>query len=416
VKKAIAMCLVLLTLVAVSSFAQKKQLGPLLVFNNWSSDSEIGALNVIRNAFQAQGGTWNDITIAHNTGADIPLINMITGGNPPDVFINNNVKLRRDLMQRGLLADLTAYYKSLNLDKVLPQACKDVMMVDGKVVTAPIAIHIVGTIFWNTAVAKKAGVDPRSWKNLDAMFADFPKIRKAGVIPLAIGAQPWQLEYLLGSCIVYYSGDLYDKVFGLNPDKAAFNSPAMRQALALFRRIQQEADPGAANRNWNDTTALVIRGDALMQFHGDWMKGEFAAAKKVLGKDYDTMLPPGTKGVQVTIDAETFLKPSDPIKQNSEEAFFSIMLQRDITEKFSIIKGCTPVRLDATAGIDKHAKMVLATIADPKFGHPVRNITMDDDFAGAYMALADGFWNTPSMTADQFIKELQDKYDEILGK
>lgn len=415
-KKAIAMCLVLLTLVAVSSFAQKKQLGPLLVFNNWSSDSEIGALNVIRNAFQAQGGTWNDITIAHNTGADIPLINMITGGNPPDVFINNNVKLRRDLMQRGLLADLTAYYKSLNLDKVLPQACKDVMMVDGKVVTAPIAIHIVGTIFWNTAVAKKAGVDPRSWKNLDAMFADFPKIRKAGVIPLAIGAQPWQLEYLLGSCIVYYSGDLYDKVFGLNPDKAAFNSPAMRQALALFRRIQQEADPGAANRNWNDTTALVIRGDALMQFHGDWMKGEFAAAKKVLGKDYDTMLPPGTKGVQVTIDAETFLKPSDPIKQNSEEAFFNIMLQRDITEKFSIIKGCTPVRLDATAGIDKHAKMVLATIADPKFGHPVRNITMDDDFAGAYMALADGFWNTPSMTADQFIKELQDKYDEILGK
>jgi hypothetical protein len=57
-------------------------------------------------------------------------------------------------------------------------------------VTAPIAIHIVGTIFWNTAVAKKAGVDPKSWKNLDAMFADFPKIRKAGVIPLAIGARP----------------------------------------------------------------------------------------------------------------------------------------------------------------------------------------------------------------------------------
>jgi glucose/mannose transport system substrate-binding protein len=415
-KKAFGLCLVLLTCIAVSSFAQKKQLGPLLVFNNWSSDSEIGALNVIRNAFQAQGGTWNDITIAHNTGADIPLINMITGGNPPDVFINNNVKLRRDLMQRGLLADLTAYYKSLNLDKVLPQACKDVMMVDGKVVTAPIAIHIVGTIFWNTSVAKKAGVDPKSWKNLDAMFADFPKIRKAGVIPLAIGAQPWQLEYLLGSCIVYYSGDLYDKVFGLNPDKAAFNSPAMRQALALFRRIQQEADPGSANRNWNDTTALVIRGDALMQFHGDWMKGEFAGAKKVLGVDYDTMLPPGTKGVQVTIDAETFLKPSDPIKQNSEEAFFNIMLQKDITEKFSIIKGCTPVRLDATASIDKHAKMVLATIADPKFGHPVRNITMDDDFAGAYMSLADSFWNTPGMTADQFIKELQDKYDEILGK
>ena len=224
-KKAIALCLVLLALIAVSGFAQTKPIGDLLVFNNWSSDAEIGALNVIRNAFQAQGGKWNDITIAHDTGASIPLINMLTGGNPPDVFIENNVTLRRDLIKRGMLADLTAYYKSLNLDKVLPQACKDVMSVDGQVVTAPIAIHIVGTIFWNTAAAKKAGVDPRSWKNLDAMFADFPKIRKAGLIPLAIGAQKWQLDYLLGSCIVYYSGDLYDNVFGLQSRQGGVRLP-----------------------------------------------------------------------------------------------------------------------------------------------------------------------------------------------
>ena len=59
---------------------------------------------------------------------------------------------------------------------------------------------------------------------------------------------------------------------------------------------------------------------------------------------------------------------------------------------------------------------LLIAIADPKFGHPVRNITMDNDFAGAYRDLADRFWNTPGMTADQFIKELQQKYDEILGK
>ena len=415
-KKTIGFCLVFLAVFAATGFSQSKPLGDLLVFNNWSSDAEIGALNVIRNEFQRQGGKWNDITIAHDTGATIPLINMLTGGNPPDVFIENNVTLRRDLIKRGMLADLTAYYKSLNLDKVLPQACKDVMMVDGQVVTAPIAIHIVGTIFWNTAAAKKAGVDPRSWKNLDAMFADFPKIRKAGLIPLAIGAQKWQLEYLLGSCIVYYSGNLYDSVFGLNPNKAAFDSKEMRAALALFRRIQKEADPGSANRNWNDTTAMVIRGDALMQLHGDWMKGEFAGAKKQLGVDYDTMLPPGTNGIQVTIDAETFLKPTSEVKKNTEEAFFKIMLQKDITEKFSIIKGCTPVRLDASAGIDKHAKMVLAALGKTGYGHPVRNITMNNDFAGAYSDLADSFWNTPDMTADEFIKDLQQKYDDVFMK
>ncbi len=415
-KKAFAVSLVFLAIFGASSFAQAKPLGALLVFNNWSADAEIGALNVIRTEFQKEGGTWNDITIAHDTGASIPLINMLTGGNPPDVFIENNVNLRRDLIKRGMLADLTDYYNSLHVDKFLPQAVKDVMMVDGRVVSAPLTIHIVGTIFWNTAAAKKAGVNPRSWKNLDDMFADFPKIRKAGIIPLAIGAQKWQEDYLLGSCIVYYSGDLYDRIFGLHPDKAAFDSPDMRKALALFRRIQQEADPGSANRNWNDTTAMVIRGDALMQFHGDWMKGEFNAAGKKMGVDYDAMFPPGSKGVQVTIDEETFLKPSTDVKKSSEEAFFKIMLQKDITERFSVIKGSTPVRLDASVGIDKYAKGVLAALNNPRFGHPVRNITMDNDFAGAYEDITDQFWNTPTMSADEYIKDLQQKYDEILGK
>ena len=101
------------------------------------------------------------------------------------------------------------------------------------------------------------------------------------------------------------------------------------------------------------------------------------------------------------------------IKKNSQELFFKIMLTKEITEQFSIIKGCTPVRLDATKGIDKHAKMVLEGLGKANFGHPVRNITMDNDYAGAYENLCDAFWNTPTMTADEFIKELQQEYDSI---
>jgi glucose/mannose transport system substrate-binding protein len=406
--------LVLLAL-AVPGFAQKKALGDLLVFNNWSAASEIGALNVVRGAFQAQGGIWNDITIAHDTGASIPLINMVTGGNPPDVFIENNVSLRRQMMKQGLLADLTSFYNASGADKFIPKAAKDAMVVDGKVVSIPLGIHIVGTMFYNIAAAKKAGVDPKSWKTVDAMFADFPKIRKAGLLPLVVGAQKWQEDYLLGALVAQVDGQVYDDVFGLTPKKASIDSKGMRDALALFRKIQQESDPGAANRNWNDTTALVIRGDALMQFHGDWMKGEFIGAKKVLGVDYDTFFLPGAKGVVVTVDEETFLKPNNDTKKNTQELLAGIMLQKDITEKFAAIKGSTPIRTDATANVDKHAKMVLAALSDPKLGHPVRNITMDNDFAGAFEDVTDQFWNTPSMTADQYIKALQASFDQVFN-
>lgn len=414
--KAVVFGTVLAAVVVASSFAQQKPLGELVVFNNWSSAAELGALNVIRTAFQGQGGIWKDITIAHDTGASIPLINMLTGGNPPDVFIENNVGLRRELMKQGLLHDFTAYYNSLNIDKYVPPAVKDAMVVDGKVLSAPLGIHIVGTVFWNIAAAKKAGVNPKSWKSLEAMFADFPKIRKAGLIPLAIGAQKWQLEYLLGSMMVQVSGKLYDDICGLEPRKATIDSKEMRQALAYFRRIQKEADAGSANRNWNDTTNLVMRGDALMQLHGDWMKGEFLAAKKKLGTDFDTMLVPGAAGVQVTVDEETFLKPANEVKKNSIEALFKIMMTKSITENFSVIKGSTPVRLDATKGIDKHAKLVLAALKKPNFGHPVKNITMDNDWAGAFADLTDAFWNTPEMTADQFISQAQGKFDEVFKK
>ena len=411
-KKALVLSAALALTIGVGYAAQQK-LGELVVFNNWSSPAELGALNVVRTAFQAQGGVWKDITVAHDTGASIPLINMLTGGNPPDVFIESNVQLRRELLKQGLLRDFTSYYNTLGVNKYIPPAVKDAMTVDGKVVSAPLAVHIVGTLFWNMPAAKKAGVNPASWTTLDQMFADFPKIKKAGLVPLAIGAQKWQLDYLLGSMVVQVSGKLYDDLFGLKPNRASIDSKEMRQALAYYRKIQQNADPGSANRNWNDTTAMVIRGDALMQIHGDWMKGEFLAAKKKLGTDFNTRLIPGAAGVQVTVDEETFLNPKTPEKKAAQEALFKTMLQKNITERFSIIKGSTPVRIDASGGIDKHAKMVLASIAKPGFGHPVRNITMDPDWAGAYADLADAFWNTPTMTADDFIAQLQAKYDEV---
>ena len=99
-----------------------EDLGEVLVFINWSSEAEIGALNEIKTRFEAKGGVWKDFAIAHDTGASIPLINMITGGNPPDVFFEANVRNRRDFLKRGLIHDFTEFYNSMNIEDHLPQA------------------------------------------------------------------------------------------------------------------------------------------------------------------------------------------------------------------------------------------------------------------------------------------------------
>ncbi|GAK50272.1 probable binding protein component of ABC sugar transporter [Candidatus Moduliflexus flocculans] len=385
----------------------------LLVYINWSSNAEIGAVNQIKTRFVERGGIWSDFTIAHDTGASVALINMITGGNPPDVFILANQRERREYLKRGLINDFTEYYKTMNIDDKLPKAVKDAVAVDGIVTSAPLAVHIDATLFYNKQVAADCGIDPTVWKSLDDMFNDFDKIKAKGYIPLAIGGQKWQIGYLFHAMAAHVSGELYDSVWSYQPKREALSSPEMRELLAVMRRIQQNTDEGSPNRNWNDTTNLVITGKALMQIHGDWMKGEFIAAGKKIGEDYDSMIVPGSKGVVVTIDEWSFLAPKTEAKAKAQNLLFDVVYDKDTQIAFSSIKGCTPARLDAAEGVDKHAKMVLDILKDPTFQHANPHIGSDEDWNNAIWDIVDVYWNTPNMSADEAIKQLEAQYDLI---
>ena len=389
-----------------------EDLGEVLIFINWSSDSEIGALNEIKTRFEARGGVWTDFAIAHDTGANVSLINMITGGNPPDVFMEANMRLRRDFLKRGLIHDFTALYKTMNIADQLPQAVQEAIAVDGVVTSAPLAIHIDGTLFYNKHVAADCGIDPEAWTSLDDMFNDFDAIRAKGYIPLAIGGQKWQIGYLFHAMAAHVSGELFDSIWSYEPKREALSSPEMRELLAIMRRIQENTDEGSPNRNWNDTTNLVITGKALMQFHGDWMKGEFVAAGKEIGVDYDSMIAPGSKGVSVTVDEWQFLTPKTEQKEKALNALFEVVYDKEQQEAFSRIKGCTPIRLDATEGVDKHAQMVLEILKDPEFQHPNPHIGTDDDWSNAIWDIIDFYWNS-DMSADEAIKQLEDQFDLI---
>jgi glucose/mannose transport system substrate-binding protein len=386
--------------------------GELLVYINWSSNAEIGAVNQIKTRFVAQGGVWADFTIAHDTGASVALINMITGGNPPDVFILSNVRERREFLKRGLIRDFTEFYKTMKVDDQLPKAVRDAIAVDGIVTSAPLAVHIDGTLFYNKQVAADCGVDPTAWKSLDDMFNDFDKIKAKGYIPLAIGGQKWQIGYLFHALAAHVSGELFDSVWSYEPKREALSSPEMREVLSIMRRIQKNTDPGSPNRNWNDTTNLVITGKALMQIHGDWMKGEFVGAGKQIGVDYDSMLIPGSKGVAVTIDEWSILAPKTEQKAQAENLLFDVVYNKEVQEAFSRIKGCTPIRLDATEGVDKHAKMVLEILKDPKIQHANPHIRSDEDWNNAIWDIIDVYWNS-AMSADEAIKQLENQFDLI---
>ena len=90
----------------------------------------------------------------------------------------------------------------------------------------------------------------------------------------------------------------------------------MEKAFATLRQVQKYIDKDSANRDWNLATAMVIKGEAAMQFMGDWAKGEFIAAGKVPGKDYVCIAAPGTKGAfTFNIDSFIMFKQKDAARR-----------------------------------------------------------------------------------------------------
>ena len=385
-----------------------------VVYTNWSHTSEEAALKVLRDAWETQGHKWKDLAIAHDSGVNVSLINMITGGNPPTIFMNSDPGLIRDMVKQGLGLPLTKLYMDNGVVQHLPAAVLKNITVDGEIMKAPVTLHIDGMIYYNKHVAEAVGVDPKSWKSLDDFFAVYDKVAAAGYIPLAQGGDKFQEAYLLQAIIAAEAGpDLYDKFYGEKPDRAAIDSPEMRKALARFRQISEHVDPGSPNRQWNETTNLVITGKALMQIHGDWMKGEFKAAGKTLGVDFDCANIPGTKALVVTSDAFGFLKTNNPDTTKGEMDFALDAVNPVITAEFNAHKGATPVRNDVDpAALDECNKLVLDTLRDPNRQVPNPFNTADADWYRTIWDEADKFWSNKKETADDFIKAMQSAYDQ----
>lgn len=387
----------------------------LLIYHNWSSPTEMASLKVLRDRFEAGGGVWKDLSIPHDSGTNVSLINMLTGGNPPDIFMESSPGIFRDLKSQGLAFPVGPLFDEIGATRNLPDSVLKSITVDGEIMKIPTAVHIDGMVFYNTHVAQAVGVDPKSWTSLDDFFAVADKIKAAGYIPLAIGGEKWQIGYLLHALMAAQTGGaIYERIYGGTPDRSAIDTPEMRQTLALFRKFQQQADPGSPNRKWNDTTNLVITGKAFMQVHGDWMKGEFRSAGKQLGTDYDCINIPGTKGVVVTVDAFGLLDTKDEAKTKAQKLFASIVVDPQVQAEFAAVKGSSPVRLDSPSDkLDACNAIVHDLLADPAIQHQSPHNTADPDWLSAIWDEADKFWNDPGMTDADFIAGLQDAYDTI---
>lgn len=385
----------------------------LIVYHGWSSKAEVAALNILQSALNEKGHTWKDLAIPHNSGVNVSIVNMVTGGDPPNAFVTSDPHIFRDLAGLGLERDLTDYYKEIGAADGFFPIVRELSTVDGKMVKVPLFLHIDGMVYWNMDVAKKAGVDPTAWKSVDEMIADFPKIKEAGFVPAAVGGQAFQVGYLFHAMVAAIAGpDIYNRIYSETPDPTAFDTPEVRKAIEVVRAFSLEATPESENRPWNETTNTVISGQALFHIMGDWMKGEWLAAGKVPGVDFGCQVIPGSLAVPVTSDAMGILGGQSAEKDKAELDLVAAFVDPIVSAKANQQKGSTSPRADAPTEYRDACNQVAMDAMNKPNGavkNPFNVITGDWN-NGIWTAMYN-FWSDKNLTTDDAVAELKDAYD-----
>ena len=233
-------------------------------------------------------------------------INRILGGNPPTAMQFNTGTQMNDLAQQGLLRpldDLAA--KEQDWKSVLTPAF-----------FMPSSFRVTSTARRSTTTARtgssiprpvfaKAGVteEPKTW---DEMFAALDKIKAAGLIPVAVGGQPWQLQSMFNA-ILLGEGGKRSLPQGLEGSRHRCRQvDKFKHVAEIFAKLRDYQDEGSPNRDWNVATGMLIDGKAGIQFMGDWAKGEFIHADMVADKDFGCILGPGESNFMMGGDIFVF--------------------------------------------------------------------------------------------------------------
>ena len=331
---------------SVALLAGRASATDLEVTHWWTSGGEAAAVAELAKAFDATGNHWVDGAIAGSGGTARPImISRITGGDPMGATQFNHGRQAEELVQAGLMRDLTdVATKEKWKDIVKPASLLDSCTIDGKIYCAPVNIHSWQWLWLSNDAFKKAGVDvPKNW---DEFVAAAPALEKAGIVPLAIGGQPWQASGAFDVLMLAIGGkDTFLKVFGEKNAEAA----AGPEIAKVFKAAEdaRRMSKGTNVQDWNQATNMVITGKAGGQIMGDWAQGEFALAGKKAGTDYTCLPGLGVTEVIATGgDAFYFPLLKDEAKSKAQEVLASTLLAPATQVAFNLKKGSLPVRGD----------------------------------------------------------------------
>ena len=377
----------------------------------WTSGGEAAAVSKLAEAWEAAGNTWIDGAIAGSGGTARPIIiSRIIGGDPMAATQLNHGRQAEELIEAGLLTDLTEVAEANNWAEIInPPSLLDACTFEGRVYCAPLNIHSAQWLWLSRDAYETAGVDvPTDWNEF---VAAAPALQAAGIVPLAMGQQGWQQNIAFGDITVAIAG--VDNMLAVLRDKnvdvaAGPEYAAVFEAVVAARELASESNV----QDWNLATNMVITGQAGGQLMGDWAQGEFQVAGQVAGVDYECLPGLGMNAVLDTGgDAFYFPVIDDAETHAAQLEMAEMLVSPPVQVAFNLAKGSLPVRgdIDLSAANDCMQKG-LEILASGEGILPSGDMALSQDTTIQVEDLMAEFWSSDMSAIDA-----QARYVEIIS-
>jgi glucose/mannose transport system substrate-binding protein len=405
--------LLLTTALALPLPALAQDKGKIEVLHHWVSESEVAALNIIRGKLAESGFGWEDSAVGGMSGANAAqaLRTRLAAGNPPGAMQFLGYE-GLDWAAQGVVRDLSDLAAAGGWREAIAPQVLEFVTLDDQFFAVPINMHRQNWVWANKAVFDKAALSaPATWADLVAMA---PKLREAGVVPLAIGDEAWQIQLVFDSLLVDLNGPDFYRRAAIDLDPAALGGPEMIATFDMLRQVRGIVDDGFVGRDWAVAAGMVASGEAAMQVMGDWAKGEFLAKGMQPGTDFLCFATPtATPNYLFLIDSFGMFTVSDETTTAAQTAMAEAVMDPKVQHDFNVIKGSIPARSDvsvedmdscAIASFDDRAA---AVESNAMLGALTHGFASQPQFAAVFGDVAAQFFVT-EMTSEEAVQMLVD--------
>ncbi len=378
-----------------------------VAYGSGGSDAQ-AVWDEVATAFKANNPGWDVQFQVQNDDLyeTIGLKNLLTSGNPPDVYFEWAGARLQNKLADGYAADITDAVSSSGLGAEFNDGAFAATTIDGKIRMVPYTSDVTNVIWYNKDIFAKVGITaaPTTWAQ---MLDDCKKLKAAGITPFSIGNKDlWVAGNWFGHLYSRVAGDaLYDQVLS---KQKPMNSPEFVKALQYVADLHAAGYINASANSITDNEgySLFFQNKAAMLPIGSWIiSNQIKDAPNMNMSWFNLPAIDGGAGDQGSIMAVTtgYIVNAKSAKQDKAVDFLKSAFSADMVAKWSAA-GITPVaKAGDSAMMDLLSKSMVdllnsgaRIVAPPDTGYDLK---MADALNTATSEVLDGV-KTPQQALD----------------